>query len=62
MIQKLGLAGIAGLVLLLVGVALVAYESLIIAAGLAFVLAGIGLLAKGMVSAVVSQMGFGGMM
>ncbi|MFB6171007.1 MAG: hypothetical protein ABEJ23_00630 [Haloarculaceae archaeon] len=62
MLQKLGVVGIVGLILLLAGLALVAYQSLIVAAGLAFVIAGVGLLAKGLLNAVVSSMGFGGMM
>lgn len=62
MIQKLGAVGIVGLLLLLGGLALVAYQSPIVAAGLALVLAGVGLVTKGLVNALVSSMGFGGMM
>jgi len=62
MLRKLGVVGIVGLLLLLGGLALVAWQDPIVAAGLAFVLAGIGFLAKGMIDAVIGSLGFGGVM
>lgn len=60
MFRRLGPAGFVGLLLLLGGIGVVAWRDPIVAAGLALVLAGIGLLAKGMIDAVVSSLGFGG--
>jgi hypothetical protein len=62
MLRQLGAVGIVGLLFLLGGLGLVAYQAPIVAAGLALVLAGVGLLAKGMIDAVLGSMGFGGMM
>jgi hypothetical protein len=60
MLDKLGAAGIVGLLLVLGGLGLVAYVEPIIAAGIALVLAGLGLTLKAIVSSFVSAMGMGG--
>ncbi|MCL7416485.1 MAG: hypothetical protein M8354_01425 [Halalkalicoccus sp.] len=61
MFDRLGLAGIAGLLLVVVGIALVALESPLIAAGLALVLVGLGLAVKSLVSGMLATFGMGGM-
>jgi hypothetical protein len=60
MLDKLGAAGIVGLLLVLGGLGLVASVEPIIAAGIALVLAGLGLTLKAIVSSFVSAMGLGG--
>ncbi|WP_121820118.1 DUF7470 family protein [Halostella salina] len=62
MLRKLGAAGLVGLVVVLVGLALVAWESRIIAAGLALMLLGFGLTVKALVSNLLGSLGMGGMM
>ena len=57
MLRHLGPLGIAGIALLLVGLVVIAYESLLVAAGLAFVLLGLGLVVKALVSSVFRQFG-----
>lgn len=57
MLRHLGPLGIAGIALLLVGIAVIAYESLLVAAGLSFVLLGLGLVVKALVSSVFRQFG-----
>lgn len=57
MIRKLGVVGVAGLLIMLAGILLVAWESPLIATGIAFVLAGLGLVVRAMVSAVMGQFG-----
>lgn len=61
MLKKLGAAGIVGLLALLGGIALIAYESLIIAGGLALILAGLGLMVRSLIQSVLGSMGMGGM-
>lgn len=61
MFDKLGIAGVLGVVVMLAGVALVASQNLYIAAGLAFVVAGVGLVTYGMVTSLLSSLGMGGM-
>jgi len=61
MIGKLGIPGVLGVLLLLGGVALVTWESLIIGGGIALVIAGLGLIVYGMVSTLLGAMGMGGM-
>ncbi|QSG01399.1 DUF7470 family protein [Natranaeroarchaeum sulfidigenes] len=61
MIQKLGAAGIVGLLALLGGIVLIASESLVIAGGLALVLAGLGLMVRSLIQSVLGSMGMGGM-
>lgn len=57
MLDKLGVVGIGGVVLVVVGIGLVASESLIVAGGIALVLAGLGLVARGLVVTVMEQFG-----
>ncbi|MEF8801942.1 MAG: hypothetical protein V5A38_12185 [Halolamina sp.] len=57
MFERLGIGGVAGLVVLLAGILLIAWENLIIAAGLAFVLAGLGLLVRALIGNVMRQFG-----
>lgn len=60
MLRRIGPAGFVGLLMLLGGIGVVAWRDPIVATGLALVLAGIGLLAKGMIDALVASLGFGG--
>lgn len=60
MLDKLGLAGVAGVLVMLGGIVLVASQNLYLAAGLAFVVAGLGLVVYGMVSNLLSAFGLGG--
>ena len=55
--DKLGTKGIAGLVLLVVGIAVVAYSAPIVAAGMALVVAGLGLVASGHVQSAMGMFG-----
>lgn len=57
MIRNLGIKGLVGAVLLIAGVGLIAYESLIVAAGIAMVVAGLGLVAQGLVSSLLRSFG-----
>lgn len=57
MFDKLGVSGVLGLLLLLAGILLVAWENLIIAAGIAFLLAGLGLVVKALIGNVLRQFG-----
>lgn len=61
MFGKLGIPGVLGVLMLLGGVALVAWESLVIGGGLALVIAGLGLVVYGMVTSLLGAMGMGGM-
>ena len=57
MIRNLGIKGLLGVVLLIAGVGLIAYESPIVAAGIAMVVAGLGLVAQGLVSSMLRSFG-----
>lgn len=57
MFDKLGATGIVGLLLLLAGVAVIAWQNLLIAVGMALVLAGTGLVVKGLVGGMMRQFG-----
>lgn len=57
MYERLGIGGIVGLLLVLGGIALVAWQAPIVAAGLAFVLAGLGLVVRALVGNVLRQFG-----
>ena len=61
MLDKLGFAGIAGILVMVGGIAIVAWQNLFLAAGLAFVVAGLGLVVYGLVSNVLAAFGLGGM-
>jgi hypothetical protein len=60
MLQKLGAVGIVGVLFLLGGVALVAVVEPIIAAGLALVVAGLGMMVYGLVTGFMQSMGLMG--
>lgn len=60
MFDKLGFAGVIGLLLMLGGVAAVASQSLIIAGGIALVVAGLGLVVFGLVKNLLASLGMGG--
>jgi hypothetical protein len=61
MLDKLGLYGILGVVVLLGGIAAIASENLVIAGGVALVIAGLGFLVYGMVKGLARSMGMEGM-
>ncbi len=61
MLDKLGLAGLVGVVCMLGGIAVVAWQNLILAGGLALVIAGLGLVVFGLVKNLLSSFGMGGM-
>lgn len=61
MLDKLGITGILGLLIMVAGVAVVAWQDPIIAAGFALVLLGIGLLLRAAVNSLMGAMGMGGM-
>lgn len=61
MFDKLGIAGILGALIMLGGIGLIAYHNLVAAAGVAFVIAGLGLVIYGMVTSLISSLGMGGM-
>ncbi len=62
MLGKLGAKGIAGIVVLILGIAVIAIQSLLIAAGMALVVVGFVLAAWGLVSGMLASFGMGGMM
>lgn len=59
MFDRLGRSGLLGAILMLIGIGAVALENPIIAAGIALVLAGLGLLANGLVRSAMSAFGLG---
>jgi len=61
MLKHLGIGGILGLFLLVGGIALIAWENLIVAAGLAIAIAGLGLIVRSLVSSALGAMGMGGL-
>ena len=62
MFDKLGAKGIVGVLLLLAGIAVIAYVDPIIAAGIGLVVVGFVLTAWGLVSGLLASFGMGGMM
>lgn len=62
MLDKLGTVGVVGIVVMVGGLALLAYENPVIAAGVALVLMGIGLLVRGLVGTLLSSFGMGGVL
>lgn len=61
MLDKLGIAGVVGVLFMLGGVAVVAWQNLILAGGLALVIAGLGLVVFGLVKNLLASFGVGGM-
>ncbi|MFC7058591.1 DUF7470 family protein [Halovenus salina] len=62
MLKNLGLAGVVGLLMLVGGVALAAWESLLLGGALALIVAGLGLMVYGLVTNLMQAMGMGGLM
>ena len=62
MFDKLGAKGIVGVLVLLGGIAVIALQNLLIAAGMALMVVGLGLVVWGVVSSMLSNFGMGGMM
>lgn len=60
MLGKLGSTGLAGVLLLIGGLAVVAYASPIVAGGLALMLVGLVLVARGLLGSVMRSFGMGG--
>ena len=61
MLDKLGLPGVAGVVVLCAGIGLVAWQNLLLAAGLALVVGGLGLIVYGLVTSLLASFGMGQM-
>lgn len=61
MLGKLGSTGLAGVLLLIGGLAVVAYASPIVAGGLALMLVGLVLVARGLLGSVMRSFGMGGL-
>jgi hypothetical protein len=61
MLDKLGIAGVVGVLFMLGGVAVVAWQNLVLAGGLALVIAGLGLVVFGLVKNLLASFGVGGM-
>ncbi|MFD1513203.1 DUF7470 family protein [Halomarina rubra] len=61
MFGKLGRTGLAGILLLVGGLALVATENAIIAGGIALVLVGLLLVARGLIGTMMTAFGMDGM-
>lgn len=57
MFDTLSPAGIVGLIVVLIGIALIASENLLIAAGFALVLVGIGLFVRAMITGMLRTWG-----
>ncbi|MFB6309636.1 MAG: hypothetical protein ABEH64_00505 [Salinirussus sp.] len=60
MFGKLGPVGIFGLLCLLAGVVVIAWQNLLIAGGLALVIAGLGFVVYGLISQLKASLGLGG--
>lgn len=63
MLDRISVAGLAGVVVLLAGLAVIAIlaDAPIVAGGVALTLVGVGLLAKGLLDAALASMGLEGM-
>ena len=61
MLEKLGIVGVAGVLVTVGGLGVIAYESPVIAAGLLFVLLGLGLGVFALVKNTLSSLGMGAM-
>jgi len=58
MLDRLGPSGLLGVLLLLVGIAVVAWNAPVVAAGLALVLLGLGLVVRSAAKSVMGMFGF----
>lgn len=61
MLDKLGAAGLVGVLVVFGGIGLLAWINPLIAAGMGLVVAGLGLLVYGLVSNLLASFGMGGM-
>lgn len=59
MFDRLGIGGAFGVLLLLAGIGVVASQNLVVAAGIALVIAGLGFVVYGIVRNLVSALGMG---
>jgi len=57
MLDKLGLSGVFGLLLVVVGIAVVAGQAPVVAAGLTAVIVGLALVARGAIQSVMGMFG-----
>lgn len=57
MLDKLGLSGIFGLLLMVAGIAVVAWKAPVVAAGLTAVIVGLALVARGAIQSVMGMFG-----
>jgi len=57
MLDKLGLSGIVGLLLVVAGIAVVAWTAPVVAAGLTAVIVGLALVARGAIQSVMGMFG-----
>jgi hypothetical protein len=60
MIGKIGPVGLFGVLCLLAGIGVIAWQNLFVAAGIALVLAGLGFVVYGIVSQLKASLGMGG--
>jgi hypothetical protein len=60
MLQRIGLAGVFGLLVVVGGLGLVAYANPLVAAGLATMVFGLGVLVQSVVSRTLAQFGMAG--
>ena len=61
MLDKLGLPGIVGVLVMFAGLGVVTYANLLIGLGMSLVIAGLGLVVYGMVQALLESFGMAGM-
>ena len=60
MFERLGIGGVFGVLLLLAGIGVVASQNLVVAGGIALVIAGLGFVVYGIVRNLVSSLGMMG--
>jgi hypothetical protein len=58
MLDKLGAAGVVGVLVMLGGIGVLASVDLVLAAGVALVIAGLGMVAYGLVTSAMKALGF----
>lgn len=61
MFDKLGAVGVLGFLFMLGGISVLAYVDLVLAAGVALIIAGLGMVAYGLVSSAMKALGFSDM-
>lgn len=61
MLNRLGIAGVIGVLCCLCGLAVIAYAAPVVAGGFALVLVGLVLVARGLLSGVLSAFGMDGL-